>query len=68
MKSKDLDIHVVVFKVGIVHEDVRAEGVEAESRRRGIGVEEGSSEKLSTCPTENQRKCWDQTQSAAWDL
>ena len=57
--SKDLDIHVVVFKVGIVHEDVGAERVKAESRRRGIGVEEGSSEKLSTCPTENQRTDWD---------
>ena len=59
MKSKDLDIHVVVFKVGIVHEDVGAEGVKAESRRRGIGMEQGSSEKLSTSPTENQRTFWD---------
>ena len=37
--SKDLDVHVVVLKVGIVHEDVGAERVKAESRRRGIGVE-----------------------------
>ena len=59
VKSKDLDIHVVVFKVGIVHEDVGAERVKAESRRRGVSVEEGSSEKLSTCPTENQRTIWD---------
>ena len=59
MLSKDLDIHVVVFKVGIVHEDVGAERVKAESRRRGIGMEEGSCEKLSTCPTENQRPVWD---------
>ena len=57
--SKDLDVHVVVFKVGIVHEDVGAERVKAESRRRGIGMEEGSGEKLSTCPTENQRPVWD---------
>ena len=48
VKTKDLDVHVVVFKIGIVHEDVGAERVKAESRRRGVGVEEGSSEKLST--------------------
>ena len=50
----NLDIHVVVFKVGIIHENICAEWVKAESRGRGVGMKEGSCEQFSTGTTETQ--------------
>ena len=53
-------VNIVVFQIGVVFDwFVVAEEVIAEPRRRGIRMEEGSSEKLSTCPTEKQRTDWD---------
>ena len=51
---QNLNIHVVVFKVGIIHENICAEWVKAESRGRRVSVEESSCEQFSTGTTVTQ--------------